>query len=61
MMSSACVAKNIAASDCKTPQIGSFEDGINGTFGLTNSKTKDDVPKGATKANQQIHGQHKLK
>ena len=54
MISGACGAKSIAATDCKTPQIGSFEDGINDMFGLTNAETKADVPEAAMQMNKQL-------
>jgi len=61
MMSSACGAKSIAASDCKTPQIGSFEDGINEVFGLTNAETKADVLKDAMLMNLHLMQELNLK
>jgi len=61
MMSSSCSAKGIAAADCKTPQIDSFEDGINDAFGLRNAETKGDVPKGVMQMNQELQLQLNLK
>ncbi len=55
MIANACTAKGIATADCKTPQIQSFEDGINGIFGLTNPQTKQEVPKAVEQLNQALY------
>jgi hypothetical protein len=54
MTATACVAKNISAQDCKTPQIGSFEDGINDVFGVQHAETKSDIPKAVEELNLQL-------
>ena len=61
MISAACKAKNIGDADCKTPQIDTFEDGINDTFRLTNTATKQDVESGAKKVNEQLYELFQLK
>jgi hypothetical protein len=55
MISAACKAKNIADADCKTPQIDTFESGINDTFQLTNPDTKKAVEPGAKEVNVQLY------
>jgi hypothetical protein len=54
-ISDACAAKNIAVSDCKTPQIDAFKDGINGIFGVSDPQTKKDVAIGAKEVNAQLY------
>jgi hypothetical protein len=54
LIGSACSAKNISATDCKTPQIDSFEDGIDGIFGVVHSDTKRDLMRGTVKFNQAV-------
>ena len=45
MVTNACVAKNIAQVDCKTPQISSYEDGIDDAFNINHPNTKMEIPK----------------
>jgi hypothetical protein len=54
MVAAACNVKNIAAADCKTPQIQSYEDGIDGIFGIKNDETKSAESQGVQQLNQQI-------
>jgi len=61
MISAACGTKGIVAADCKTPQIDTFEDGINGIFGLQNPQTKTLVPDDAKKLNHQLNELLELK
>lgn len=54
MVTTACTAKNIAAADCKTPQIDSFESGIDDNFQITHPQTKTQIQKGVLQLNQQL-------
>lgn len=54
MVSKACTAKNIAAADCKTPQIDSFEDGIDSTFQISHPDTKNQIRNSVPQLNQQF-------
>ena len=53
MVTNACVAKTIAQADCKTPQINSYEDGIDDAFNINHPNTKMEIPKVA-ELNQQL-------
>src|SRR6202011_1701299 len=61
MMSTACEAKRITLADCKTPQIGSYEAGIDDIFEIKNTETKTEVPKAAEKLSQLLNQQFNLK
>jgi hypothetical protein len=54
MVATACSAKSIAAADCKTPQIDSFEAGIDNTFQIVHPETKNLIMNGVTQVNQEL-------
>jgi hypothetical protein len=60
MTATACAAKNIAAQDCKTPQIDSYENGIDRVFDIKNPETKTDIPKAVEKLNDMLLQQFKI-
>jgi hypothetical protein len=60
MVATTCAAKNITAADCKTPQIDSFEDGIDNNFQIIHPATKDQIKSGVPQLNQQLLQMFKL-
>jgi hypothetical protein len=62
MISAACSAAKtpIASSDCKTPEIDTFETGIGDTFGLKNPETKNSLSPAAKEVNMQLYQMLKL-
>jgi hypothetical protein len=54
MIGIAYSAKSISAADCKTPQIDSYESGIDSAFQVTHPETKNDIPKTVLELNQSL-------
>ncbi len=57
----ACDAKGIAASDCKTPQIENFKNGIPAKYQIKNLDILNRIPGGAKELNLQINEHVSLK
>lgn len=61
MILAACAAKGIADTDCKTPQIDNFANGINDIFGIQHPDTKKLIRPAADKLNKQLNENEKIK
>lgn len=54
LVAAACSAKSITPTDCKTPQLDSYEQGISGIFGVKHEETKKAIIENSKQLNDKI-------